>query len=152
MSEAELPGLVERGSEVRRLLEEYKASERHVSEIMAVAMSSSRYRRRRDNSQLQERLRELAREHLRFGYRRLHFYLHGEMGVNHMPESAAKWAPLRSRLHTAALRPKGTPSRNKTRKLYAMISYTELDEKGGHASSLRHSKPRLSQFRHPASQ
>ncbi len=28
-------------------------------------------------------LRELAREHPRFGYRRLHLYLHEEMGVNH---------------------------------------------------------------------
>jgi HTH-like domain len=68
---------------VRRLLGEFKASERHVCELMAVPGSSGRYRRRRDDGLVQERLRELAREHPRFGYRRLHLYLHKEMGVNH---------------------------------------------------------------------
>ena len=68
---------------MRRLLEEFKASERHVCELMTVPRSSGRYRSRRDDSQVQERLRELAREHPRFGYRRLHLYLHREMGVNH---------------------------------------------------------------------
>jgi putative transposase len=68
---------------VRRLLEEFRASERHVCELMAVARSSGRYRSRRDDSRIEERLRELAREHPRFGYRRLHLYLHREMGVNH---------------------------------------------------------------------
>jgi putative transposase len=65
------------------LLEEFKSSERHVCELMAVPRSSGRYRSRRDDSQIEERLRELAREHPRFGYRRLHLYLHKEMGVNH---------------------------------------------------------------------
>ena len=68
---------------MRRLLGEFKASERHVCELMAVPRSSGRYRSRRNDSELQERLRELAREHPRFGYRRLHLYLHKEMGVNH---------------------------------------------------------------------
>ncbi len=68
---------------MRRLLEEFKASERHVCELMAVPRSSGRYRSRRDDSQVRQRLRELAREHPRFGYRRLHLYLHKEMGVNH---------------------------------------------------------------------
>ncbi len=65
------------------MLEEFKASECHVCELITVARSSCRYRSRRDDSDLQERLRELAREHPRFGYRRLHLYLHEEMGVNH---------------------------------------------------------------------
>jgi putative transposase len=69
--------------QVRRLLEEFKASERHVCELMAVPRSSGRYRSRRDDSRIQERLRELAREHPRFGYRRLYLYLHKETGVNH---------------------------------------------------------------------
>jgi HTH-like domain len=69
--------------EVRCLLEEFKSSERHVCELMAVPRSSGRYRSRRDDSQIQERLRELAREHPRFGYRRLHLYLCNEIGVNH---------------------------------------------------------------------
>jgi putative transposase len=65
------------------LREEFKASERHVCELMAVARSSCRYQSRRDDSHIQERLRELAREHPRFGYRRLHLYLGKEMTVNH---------------------------------------------------------------------
>jgi len=65
------------------LLAEFKTSERHVCELMAVPRSSGRYRSRRDDSQIQERLRELAREHPRFGYWRLHLYLHRETGVNH---------------------------------------------------------------------
>ena len=65
------------------MLEEFRASERHVCELKAVPRSSGRYRSRRDDSLVQERLRELAREHPRFGYRRLHLYLHKEMGVNH---------------------------------------------------------------------
>jgi putative transposase len=68
---------------VRRLLEEFKSSERHACELMAVPRSSGRYRSRRDDSHIQERLRELAREHPRFGYRRLHLSLHREMAVNH---------------------------------------------------------------------
>ena len=68
---------------MRRLLEEYTASERRVCELMAVPRSSGRYRSRRDDSRIQERLRELAREHPRFGYRRLYLYLHKETGVNH---------------------------------------------------------------------
>ena len=65
------------------MLGEFNSSERHVCELMAVARSSGRYRSRRDDGQIQERLRELAREHPRFGYRRLHLYMHREMGVNH---------------------------------------------------------------------
>jgi putative transposase len=65
------------------LLEEFKASERRVCELLEVPRSSGRYRSRRDDSQIEERLRELAREHPRFGYRRLHLYLHKEMAVNH---------------------------------------------------------------------
>ena len=68
---------------MRRLLAEFRSSERHVCELMAVPRSSGRYRSRRDDSKIQERLRELAREHPRFGYRQLHLYLHKEMGVNH---------------------------------------------------------------------
>jgi putative transposase len=68
---------------VRRLLTEFGSSERHVCELMAVPRSSCRYRSRRDDSQVQQRLQELAREHPRFGYRRLHLYLHKEMNVNH---------------------------------------------------------------------
>ena len=66
-----------------RLLGEFHASERHVCELIGVPRSSGRYRSRRDDSRLAERLRELAREHPRFGYRRLYLYLREEMTVNH---------------------------------------------------------------------
>jgi putative transposase len=65
------------------LLGEFGSSERHACELMAVPRSSGRYRSRRDDSQIRERLRELAREHPRFGYRRLYLYLRKEMAVNH---------------------------------------------------------------------
>jgi len=65
------------------LLEEIRASERHVCELLAVPRSSGRYRSRRDDSLVEERLRKLAREHPHFGYRRMHLYLHKEIGVNH---------------------------------------------------------------------
>ncbi len=83
---------------MRRLLEEFKASERHVYELLGVPRSSGRYQSRRDDSQLQQRLRELAREHPRFGYRRLHLYLHEEMGVNHKKVQRLyreKWGQVR---------------------------------------------------------
>ena len=66
---------------MRRLREDFQASERHVCELMAVPRSSCRYQGRRDDSQLEQRLRELAREHPRFGYRRLYLYLREEMAV-----------------------------------------------------------------------
>ena len=68
---------------MRRLQGEFRTSERHVCELMAVPRSSCRYRSRRDDSQLEQRLRELARDHPRFGYRRLYLYLREEMVVNH---------------------------------------------------------------------
>lgn len=49
---------------------------------MAVPRSSGRYRSQSDASQIQDRLLELARQHPRFGYRRLHLYLRKELKVN----------------------------------------------------------------------
>jgi putative transposase len=60
---------------VRRLLGEFKSSERHVCERMEVPRSSCRYASRRNDGWLREHLLELAREHPRFGYRRLHVLL-----------------------------------------------------------------------------
>ena len=65
------------------MLAEFRSSERHVYELMEVPRSTGRYRSRRDDNQVQKRLRELAREHPRFGYRRLYLYLRKEMTVNH---------------------------------------------------------------------
>lgn len=69
---------------MRRLREEFRTSERHVCELMQISRSSCRYRSRRDDSDLRERLQGLAREHPRFGYRRLHVMLRRDaVMVNH---------------------------------------------------------------------
>ena len=57
---------------MRRLVEEFPASERRVCELMKILRMSYRYRSRRDDKDLRERLLALAREKPRFGYRRLH--------------------------------------------------------------------------------
>lgn len=64
--------------------EEFQASERRVCGLMKVPRSSCRYQSRRDDGWLRERLQALAREHPRFGYRRLHVLLRREaVKVNH---------------------------------------------------------------------
>lgn len=64
--------------------EEYPASERRVCELMEVARTTFRYQSRRDDDELRGRLLELAREHPRYGYRRLHVLLRREEEVvNH---------------------------------------------------------------------
>jgi hypothetical protein len=68
---------------VRRWVTEFRSSERHVCKLMEVPRSSGRCRSRRDESQIQEQLRELAREHLRFGYRRQYLCLRKEMTVDY---------------------------------------------------------------------
>src|ERR1044072_5452646 len=68
-------GLVVRKAEVRRLEEEFSASERHACELIEVPRSTHRYQSRRDDTELRERLIALAREKPRFGYRRLHVLL-----------------------------------------------------------------------------
>ena len=65
-------GLVERREHVRRLGEHYRANQQRACGLMQIAVSSFRYRSRRSDNGLRERLRELAREKPRFGYRRLH--------------------------------------------------------------------------------
>lgn len=67
---------------MRRLREEFLASERRVCGLMEIPRMSCRYRSRRDDSVLRERLIELAREKPRFGYRRLHVLL-----CRHEPEA-----------------------------------------------------------------
>lgn len=77
-------GLVERREHVRWLGEHYGANQQRACGLMQIAVSSFRYRRRRSDDGLRERLRELAREKPRYGYRRLHVLLRrsGE-AVNH---------------------------------------------------------------------
>jgi len=70
---------------VRRLIGEYHASERRVCGLMEIPRMSYRYRSRRDDTALRERLLELAREKPRYGYRRLWVLLarDHEERVNH---------------------------------------------------------------------
>ena len=63
---------------MRRLRAEFPVSERHACGLMSIPRTSCRYRSRRDDSVLRERLIELAREKPRFGYRRLHVLLQRE--------------------------------------------------------------------------
>ena len=69
---------------MQRLTAEFAFSERHACELMSIPRSSCRYRSRRDDSALRQRLIELAQEKPRFGYRRLHVLLRraGEQ-INH---------------------------------------------------------------------
>ena len=71
---------------MRRLREEFPTSERRICELMEIPRMSHRYRSRRDDNGLRERLLELAREKPRYGYRRLHALLHRhepEERINH---------------------------------------------------------------------
>lgn len=65
--------------------EQYPVSERRACGLLEVWRSSWRYRRRRtDDPVLRERLRELAQQRRRFGYRRLHVLLRrAGWAVNH---------------------------------------------------------------------
>jgi putative transposase len=57
----------------------YRCSERRACALIGLARSVARYRsRRRDEAELRARLCELAREHRRFGYLRLHALLRRE--------------------------------------------------------------------------
>ena len=65
---------------------EYQFSERHACRLLGVARSTHRYRSRRaeDDTALRTRLKELAAQRMRFGYRRLTAMLVREgMPVNH---------------------------------------------------------------------
>ena len=58
---------------VAHLIEHYEVSQRRACQTIAMQRSSLRYRSvRLDDADLRKRLRELANERRRFGYRRLH--------------------------------------------------------------------------------
>src|SRR5512135_1108817 len=63
--------------------EQYAFSARRACGLMLLAVSTYRYRARRDDHQLRERLLALARENPRYGSPRLHALLQGEERVNH---------------------------------------------------------------------
>jgi transposase InsO family protein len=64
---------------IARAVESHGVSERRACRVMGADRSTTRYRSRRpDDAALRARLRELAAERRRFGYRRLHILLRGE--------------------------------------------------------------------------
>jgi putative transposase len=64
---------------LRHLVEAHRCSERRACGLVGLARSVAQYRsRRRDDAELRARLRELAGEHRRFGYLRLHALLRRE--------------------------------------------------------------------------
>jgi putative transposase len=76
--------LVERREEVRWLWGHFLVSQRRVCELLSVAESSCRYRSRRNDEELRERLVAAAREKPRWGYRRLQVVLQKDGApVNH---------------------------------------------------------------------
>ena len=101
---------------VAHLRECFTISERYACRVIGMSRSTVRYQpRRRDDAALVERLRELARQRLRFGYRRLHALLRrdGEV-VNHkrvyrLYRAAGLAVPRRKRKRVATSR--GQPMR-----------------------------------------
>ena len=71
---------------VAHLVKVHEISQRRACSITGADRSAVRYRSRRpDDAELRERLRTLAAERRRFGYRRLHVLLRREgWPVNHM--------------------------------------------------------------------
>jgi len=77
---------VARRREVSWMQEKYAVSERRACRLLGMDRKSCRYRSRRgpENEQLRQRLRELAEQRRRFGYKRLHVLLRREgWAVNH---------------------------------------------------------------------
>ena len=67
-------------------MQQYEMSERHACRLMGLARSTHRYRERKagHDSELRQRLKELAARRMRFGYRRLTAILVSEgLEVNH---------------------------------------------------------------------
>src|SRR6202167_3917255 len=76
--------LVDRRTDGCWLRSQYRASERRVCGLMGMAVSSYRYRSRRSDESLREKLVRLAREKPRYGYRRLQVLVEREgEKVNH---------------------------------------------------------------------
>ena len=69
---------------MQRLTQEFAFSQRHACELVEIPRSTHRYRSRKDDSALRERLLALAHEQPRYGYRRLCVLLNDDGAVvNH---------------------------------------------------------------------
>ena len=81
---------------VAHLMEGYEVSQRRACRVIAGARSSVRYQHRRANDVgLRTRLRELAAERRRFGYRRLHQMLKREGTVMNLKKVRRLYAEER---------------------------------------------------------
>ncbi len=94
---------------MRTVREEGKLSERRACGLVGMHRGSWRYRRRRpEDGALRARLRELAAERVRFGYRRLHALLRREKS----PDGTLRWVVNHKRVYRLyreerlAMRPK----------------------------------------------
>ena len=77
-------GLVVLREQIRWLRQSHPASQRRACELMEMAESSYRYQSRRNDEPLRNQLIELARDKVRYGYRRLHVLLQrGGERINH---------------------------------------------------------------------
>jgi putative transposase len=78
------PELVDRRTDAQWLEGQFQTSERRVCGLMSIAVSSFRYRSRRSDEDLKEKLARLAREKPRYGQRRLQVLIEREgERVNH---------------------------------------------------------------------
>ena len=57
---------------------QYEISQRRACKVFSVSRSTQRYRIRKEDKKVNERLMELAEQRHRFGYRRLHILLKRE--------------------------------------------------------------------------
>jgi putative transposase len=99
---------------VRAVREEVQLSERHACGLVGMHRGSWRYRRReRNDAALRARLRELAAERVRFGYRRLHALLRREKN----PAGEPRWVVNHKRVYRL-YREEGLAMRRKARKRF----------------------------------
>lgn len=99
---------------VRVAQEQRKLSERHACGLVGMHRGSWRYRpRRREDAALRARLRELAAERVRFGYRRLHVLLWREKNADGTP----RWPVNHKRVYRL-YREEGLAVRRRKRKRF----------------------------------
>jgi putative transposase len=99
---------------VRAVREEVQLSERHACGLVGMHRGSWRYRRReRDEAALRARLREIAAERVRFGYRRLQALLRREK----RPDGQPRWVVNHKRVYRL-YREEGLAMRRRKRKRF----------------------------------
>jgi putative transposase len=110
-----------RKAEVQRLREEFRFSQRHACELMGIPRSTYRYKVRKDDTALREKLIELAHEQPRYGSRRLCVLLKRDgMRVN------AK--RVRRVYRAAGLQVRRLRRRRLTRSLIPRVTLTEANQ------------------------